>query len=92
MAVIMIGGSEELTADQYVQVVEAMRPAFERAPGFVVHFAHAGEDGRPRIVEVWQTKEASDRFFVEHVRPNLPPGVHPKRQTLDVLGLVLPAE
>jgi hypothetical protein len=36
---------------------------------------------------VWESKQAADAFFVKHVRPNLPPGLHPKRvyQELHVL-------
>ncbi len=90
MPVLMIGGSDELTPEGYAEVMGAMRPVFEQAPGLVMHLGHERADGRLQVLEVWETKEASDRFFVAHVRPNLPSGVHPKRQTMDIVELVLP--
>ena len=65
-----------------------MGPTLRQAPGFIMHTAHAVEEGGFRIVEVWRSKEESDRFFAQHIAPNLPPGVRPKRRTEELSSLL----
>jgi hypothetical protein len=57
------------------------------APGFIMHAGHATSDGW-RIVEIWETKEDSDRFYAKNVAPNLPPAIHPKRSVQELHGLL----
>lgn len=80
-------------AGQTQQGYEGMRGMLEgvqrTAPGFVLHAAHAVEGGW-RVLEVWETKADADRFFATHVAPVLPPGIRPKRTTLELASLIRP--
>lgn len=87
MPILMVGESEGLTAEIYAPIATALAPVFKQSPGFILHMAHATETGL-RIVEVWQTKEDSDRFFAKNVAPNLPPGIRPKRRTQPLESLI----
>jgi hypothetical protein len=90
MAILMISEAQGVTAPVYTQVLGALRAKMEQAPGFILHTAHPVEGGF-RIVELWQSKQESDRFFAENVASNLPPGVRPKRRTEELHGLVTPS-
>ena len=87
MPILMVGESEGLTAEIYAPVAAALEPVFKLSPGFILHMAHATDTGM-RIVEVWRTKEESDRFFAKNVAPNLPPGIRPKRRTQPLESLI----
>lgn len=89
MPVLMIGEAEGLTQEIYARMIEGLGPALQAAPGFVMHSAHATETGF-RVVEVWNSKAESDRFFATHVAPNLVPGVRPKRRTVELVSLIRP--
>lgn len=89
MAVLMVSEVEGQTRQGYDQVLNTVRDAVLRAPGFVMHGAHPVEGGW-RLMEVWRSKEDCDRFFVEHVVPYLPPGVRPKRAYQELHSLVMP--
>lgn len=91
MAILMIGESEGLTETVYRSMIDSLRPAMQAAPGLVMHSAHATEGGGLRVMEVWRSKAESDAFFARHVAPNLPPGLRPKRRTLELASLVTPA-
>jgi hypothetical protein len=90
MPILMIGEAEGLTPELYAPIAAALEPAFRGAPGFIMHTAHAVEGGGFRVMEVWQTKEDSDRFFAKNVAPHLPPGIHPKRRTQALTSLITP--
>ena len=70
---------------------DAMRMALgdvlHRAPGLILHTAHPVADGW-RVVEVWETRRAADRFFVDEVVPRLPAGIHPKRSVVELHDVV----
>ena len=86
MAVLMTSEAQGLSAPIYAQMLSALQDALKQAPGFILHTAHPVEGGW-RIVELWRSKSESDRFFAEHVAPNLPPGVRPKRRTEELQSL-----
>jgi quinol monooxygenase YgiN len=88
MAILMIGDSPKLKAEDYHNILAQMAPTLRAAPGFILHTAHPVEEGGFRIVEVWRSKEESDRFFAQHIAPNLPEGVRPKRRTLALSSLL----
>jgi hypothetical protein len=81
MAVLMTGEAQGLTAPLYAEMLALLQDALMRAPGFILHSAHPIEGGGFRVIEIWRSKEESDRFFATHVAPNLPPNVRPKRRT-----------
>jgi hypothetical protein len=87
MAVLVIAEVKGQTQQGYEAVRAALADVMKSAPGFILHAGHATPDGW-RIVEVWQTKEDSDRFYAKFVAPNLPSGIHPKRRVRELHGLL----
>ena len=62
--------------------------AISKAPGFVSHISGASATGY-RVIEVWETREAHQSWFDEHVAPNLPPGVdRPEWEYIDLVMTV----
>lgn len=89
MPILMTGEAQGLTAETYLHMFNLLAPAMKAAPGFILHTAHPLEGGGFRVVEVWRSKEDSDRFFATHVAPNLVPGVRPKRHTQALSSLLV---
>jgi hypothetical protein len=87
MAVIVFVEVHGQTVAGYEGMVDSLADGLRHADGFVTHCAYSAE-GNLRVVEIWQTKREADRFFAEHVAPNLPAGVRPKRSVHEVHGLV----
>ena len=77
MAVIMI--AEVPGAD--AGFIDGMRTAgvvdaMTKAPGFVSHLSGAAGSGY-RVIEVWESRDAHQSWYDDHVAPNLPPGMGP---------------
>jgi hypothetical protein len=60
----------------------------EQASGFIAHGAGPSPDGW-RVFEIWESQQAATEFFAKHIRPNLPPGVTPKRTYLELHYLMI---
>ena len=89
MAVLVIADAIEQTDDTYDDMLEHVRPALLEADGFIAHGAWpAGGDGWLTF-EIWETAMDATRFFATYVRPQLPPGVHPKRTLVELHALLL---
>jgi hypothetical protein len=88
MAILTIGEAQGLTPEIYAQMLSGLEGALRQAPGFIMHTAHPVEGVGFRVIEIWHSKEDSDRFFAKHVAPNLPPGVRPKRYTQPLSSLL----
>lgn len=88
MTILMIADSPKLSAEDYSSILERVGPTLRASPGFILHTAHPVEEGGFRILEIWRSKEESDRFFAQHIAPNLPEGVRPKRRTLALSSLL----
>ena len=58
------------TLDQYDQVIEKMgfRPAGAGAPSGLFHWVTKTDDGI-RVVDVWETKEAFEKFAQDEIGP-----------------------
>lgn len=78
MAVLVLAEVPGQTPAGYDQVLNALAEELVKAPGFLMNAGHPTE-GSWRTVEVWESKRDADAFFARFVRPNLPPGLHPKR-------------
>ncbi len=65
MAVAMLFESADGTAEQYDAVVREL--GAEVPAGAIFHIAGPMEGGGFRIVEVWESEEASRRFFEERL-------------------------
>jgi hypothetical protein len=87
MAVLVIGEVKGQTAAGYDGMLTQMGDIVQNVPGRHIHTSHATEDGW-RVIEVWDSKGAANAWFAEHVAPNLPPGIKPRR-TFQELHLVL---
>ncbi len=89
MAVLVTAEVKGQTREGYDGMLGALGTTIARAPGFVLHVAHPVEGGW-RVIEVWESKADSDRFFAQHVAPNLPPGIRPKRSVQELHSLLRP--
>jgi len=89
MAVMVIAEVQGQTESGYDGMFELLAGSLSRAEGFVLHTAYPVEGGW-LITEVWQSKDAANRFFAKDVAPNLPPGVHPKRSVHELHSLLTP--
>jgi hypothetical protein len=89
MAVLVIAEVPVQTQPGYEMLRGLLKDALKESSGFILHTAFATDDGW-RIIELWQSKEDSYRFYAKNIVPNLPPGIHPKR-TVQELHHVLTA-
>lgn len=87
MAVLVIGEVPGQTRQGYDGMLGLLEAVLRQAPGFVLHTAHPVEGGW-RVVEVWESKEDANRFFAQHIAPNLPPGIRPKRSVQELHSFV----
>lgn len=73
MAVIMIAEAPGVDAS-FADGLRAagVADAMVKAPGFVSHTSGASNSGY-RVIEVWDSREAHQAWFDDHVAPNLPP-------------------
>jgi hypothetical protein len=77
MAVVGVFHSRTLTQDQYDEVIRRLSGGKDRmespsdwpVPGLLVHIAGQSDNGF-RVVDVWESQEALDRFG-EHLMPIL---------------------
>jgi hypothetical protein len=76
------------TPEGYDSMLPILVDLARKAPGFIVHCAYETEDGAWRVIEIWETKSDANRFFADHVAPNLPPGVRPKRQVHELHSVI----
>lgn len=89
MAVLVIADVEGQTREAYDGMLAGLERALRQAKGFIAHGAGPEGNGKWRSFEVWESREDATLFFAEHVHPNLPQGVKPKRTLVDLHALVL---
>jgi quinol monooxygenase YgiN len=89
MTVLMTAEIAGQTREGYEAMLPRVLDALRNAPGFLMHTAHATPTGW-RVVELWESREASGRFFAAHIAPNLPKGIYPKASYEVVSGVVQP--
>jgi hypothetical protein len=70
MAVAIVMDFEGGTLDQYDQVVQGMglSPGGPTPPGALFHWVTKTDDG-VRVTDVWESREAFDRFAREEIGP-----------------------
>jgi hypothetical protein len=90
MAVLITAVVPGQTEDGYDEAMQILRPLLNDAQGFIAHGAGMSPEGW-RVFEVWESQEQATAFFATHIRPNLPPGVTPKRNYLTLHSLVVAA-
>ena len=88
MAVLVTADGPGQTLEGYDHMLTALSPALREAKGFIAHGAAPAMDGW-RVFEIWETQADAAQFFAEHIHPNLPEGVKPKRTIMELHSLVL---
>ncbi len=79
MPVLMIGEVANLTEEIYGGMIGQMMPLMKAAPGFISHAGGPSPAGGWRVVETWDSEAQAQAWFDQNVKPNLPPGIDPKR-------------
>ena len=88
MAVFVTADVPGQTLEGYDRMIAALSPALQEAKGFIAHGAAPAGDGW-RVFEIWESQTDAAQFFAEHIHPNLPEGVKPKRTILELHSLVM---
>lgn len=88
MAVLITAEVPGQTTEGYDATMAALAGPLSKAAGFIAHGAGAGADGVWRVFEIWESQEQATAFFAEFIKPNLPPGVTPKRTYLELHNFV----
>jgi hypothetical protein len=70
MAIGLVFNGPGVTEAQYRQVLEQVSSDGQMAEGMVYHAAGPSEGGWC-VIEIWESKEAADRFFHEKLRAAL---------------------
>jgi hypothetical protein len=70
MAVVVIQELPEMTTiEMYDAVNERIGVAEDPPDGLIIHTGGADESGRLRVVDVWESAEAHDRFRADRLVP-----------------------
>ena len=70
MAVVVIQELPEMTTiEMYDAVNERLGVAGDPPDGLIIHTGGADENGRLRVVDVWESGEAFERFTNDRLRP-----------------------
>lgn len=77
MAIMMISDLAGQTVEGYEHMLAIVSGPLSRAPGFLFHSSHPTADGW-RVIEIWESREDSGRFFAAHIAPHLPRHIRPK--------------
>ena len=90
MAVVVTSKIPGGTAEQAKRWFDmGIEDRLREQPGLILHAAGPG-DGGWQIVSVWETEKDFQRYFDQHVKPNLPPGPDAgQSQTHEVTSLVV---
>lgn len=89
MAILLTTIVKGQTAEGYDQVSTFLHQVVRKSPGFILHCSYPSEEGWV-VLEVWNSKADSDQFFAQHVAPNLPKGIVPKRSYQELHSIVTP--
>lgn len=89
MAILLTTIVKGQTAEGYDQVSTFLHEVVRKSPGFILHCSFSSEEGWV-VLEVWNSKAESDKFFAENVAPNLPRSIVPKRSYQELHSIVTP--
>ena len=88
MAVLVTADVPGQTLEGYDRMMGILSPVLQEAKGFIAHGAAPAGDVW-RVFEIWESQADAAQFFAEHIHPNLPEGVKPKRTILELHSLVM---
>jgi len=87
MAVLARMSAAGMDLSNYDQAGEGLTELVKKQPGFIIHVAYKAPDG-VGVGEVWESREQSEKFFNENVKPNVPFEI--KREVIELHNLVQP--
>lgn len=87
MAVFVTAVVPNQTPEGFDNILNAIEDKLRNAPGFIAVFAHNAEDAW-RTMELWESAKHASDFFAQHVHPNLPAGMKPRRTVQELHRLV----
>jgi hypothetical protein len=87
MAVLARMSAVGMDLSNYDQAGEGLTELVKKQPGFIIHVAYKTPDG-VGVGEVWESREQSEKFFNENVKPNVPFEI--KREVIELHNLVQP--
>jgi hypothetical protein len=87
MAVLARMSAAGMDLSNYDQAGEGLTELVKKQPGFIIHVAYKTPDG-VGVGEVWESREQSEKFFNENVKPNVPFEI--KREVIELHNLVQP--
>jgi hypothetical protein len=73
MAVLITDELPGMTREMYEGLHAVLEGPTSTAPGFILHAA-GPVDGGWQVTELWESQQARDAFFAEHVVPLMPAG------------------
>ena len=89
MAVIVVANVPGQTQEGFATIAGVVEGVLKQAPGFILTTGFLAAEGW-QTIEVWETAQDAARFFAEFIRPNLPPGLNPKRAIYELHTLITP--
>jgi hypothetical protein len=89
MPVLVTAAVKGQTREGYDAILTYLGDSLKSAPGFIMHYSHPSDDGWI-VSEIWETKADSDAWFAKNVVPNLPQGIHPKRNYQELHNVITP--
>ena len=87
MAVLFRHHGAGMDASAYDQASSKLMSHLKQQPGLIYHVAYATPDGFT-VSELWESREQHDRWFDEHVKPNVPGEI--AVEVMDVHNIVTP--
>lgn len=95
MAIVMMQEMTEASVEQYDQIAAKLNPDENPPEGLIVHAAGQREGGGMRIVDVWESEDAYNRFREQRLGPVVREVIGeqagpPEHETFEVHHLVHP--
>ena len=69
MAIVLVQDMDQASLEGYDQVNAKLGVDDDPPAGLIIHTAGQRENGKVRIVDVWESQEAWDRFREERLMP-----------------------
>ncbi len=73
MTVLMTSTMPGTTAEGYEHLAATLLPTLKASPGFIAHAAGPVEGGY-LVTELWESEQAHEAWFAQHVRTAMPVG------------------
>lgn len=88
MAILITADVPGQTEEGLAKMMTVLEPVLRQTKGFIA-VGHGLVNGGMKVFEVWESQEDATKFFAEHIHPMLPPGITPRRSSLNLCSLVM---